>query len=308
MINFASIGRVAVNCVSLAIGLSALTMTTTFAASTAEAAQTREIAGKRIAIARRQAALAEDMAKNLCYLRANVVSAANPADLYVTWNVFNWYHIGFLNGNEQLQLLPERNLDVVLLWQSVDKNWQGMEPYISRSIDGSSLSAQDFLRVMALVDRTVERTNQLSAKLQTVYADDLAEGNAFAAFHIGLFKRAEALGERLSKQICLSTLSDGTGPRDSSIGETFGFFETSLSGFTDGLPMLNVPAAPTPEIRQRLETSQSAWNEVKALAELSATGRSLSSEEFKQFSVGMDEALFNLSISVDLLIKHYAEQ
>lgn len=268
-----------------------------------------EIVGKRIAIAGRQRMLAESMAKSVCYAQSGIDNEASLRDLYITWNIYGWYHQGIYSGNVQLELFPESNRRVIRSWQTVDGVWVTMSDLNQAAWQGKKVSEGQFELMMGKTDEIAELSNRLVSELRARYGDRIAEsGGQMSALLIDLYERQRMLGQKLSKEVCLIARDFNTDEVRASLDTTMSIFVNSLGAFQTGMPALSIPPAPTPEIQDRLATAQQHWDNIASVAEAARTGSAISREDLVRFREEMDLFLSDMTMAINLLVSHEASK
>ncbi|MHA3914960.1 hypothetical protein [Halovulum sp. GXIMD14793] len=266
-----------------------------------------ETVGKRIAIAGRQRMLAESMAKSTCYAQSEVDAKGSLQNLYVTWNVYGWYHQGIYFGNPQLELFPETDKRVIRRWQEADKTWVRVSPIGQAAWQGQTLSPSQFETFMDQTGEMSELNNLLVSELRARYGDKIAaSGGQMSALLIDLYERQRMLGQKLSKEVCLIARDFQTEEMRASLGTTISTFSNSLDAFITGMPGLNIPPAPTPEIKDRLVTAKSHWTAITEVAQATETGGQISREDLVRFREEMDLFLSDMTMAINLLVAHEA--
>lgn len=266
-----------------------------------------ETIGKRIAIAGRQRMLAESMAKSACYAQSGIDTEASLQNLYVTWNVYGWYHRGLHSGNPQLELFPETDKRVLRRWEEIDKTWAGVAAVGKTAWQGQTLSAGQFETMMDRTREMSEQNNLLVSELRASYGDKLAaSGGQMSALLIDLYERQRMLGQKLSKEVCLIARDFQTDNMRGSLSTTISTFSNSLDAFLTGMPALNIPAAPTPGIKDSLVTAKSHWTAITDVAKAAEAGQNISQEDLVRFREEMDLFLSDMTMAINLLVAHEA--
>ena len=218
---------------------------------------------RTINLAGKQGMLTQKMAKEVMLIALDVDTKANLANLKASHDEFSRILNGLKNGDAALGLVPVRNpkiqkhLDIVMgLWKNYGATIMGILNSRGRVSDiriGSVASLS--LPLLSVVDRTV--------KLYEDEAPAQSTDPALAAA-INIAGRQRMLTQKMSKEFLLIAQGSFADQNTASLYETTLLFERSLDRLIHGDPSLNLPPAPTPDIKAQLENVQSLWVAFKA--------------------------------------------
>ena len=264
--------------------------------------RSREEVAELLVIAGRQRMLAEGMASKLCFAESGVVRRESQNELYVMWNIFDWYHAGLMFGNPQLDLAPEQSAEVIGAWRELDVDWAVLKAIYEPVLGGASVSAEDFSQAQTKTGEVTDGATDLVAALRANYSAELGPRGFGSALLIDLYERQRMLSQRLAKDVCLIARGDRAAARVDGLGEAVGIFSLSLDAFQNGLEEAGVPQPPTPEIAARLAEAKTYWDPVKPLADRAASGQALAPAELERFAVTMDRFLATMTAAINGLV------
>ena len=264
----------------------------------------RNQARERIVIAGRQRMLAETMAGKLCVAEFGIAPELNLNRVYVSWNIFSWYHLGIRTGNTQLELDAEQNRNVLAAWRKLDLEWQVLRELYRPALSGRRVIGSDFNTTMEKTQHVAEEASTLVAIIRSAYAKDLGAQGFGSALLIDLYERQRMLGARIAKDVCLISRGDSSTARLEGLTQTIEIFNLSLDAFQNGREDVGVPKPPNPQIAQSLLDAQTHWRPVSAFAYASAIGQKLGPVELGEFSDAME--LFNVKMTeaINRLVSH----
>lgn len=262
----------------------------------------REAAGQRIMIAGRQRMLAEGMAAKLCLAESGLDPGPHRRELFVMWNIFDWYHSGLRKGNLNLRLSREFDSGVIGAWQDLDLIWGGLKATYDGYLTGQPASPGDVETVVLLTSAVTDGATKLVAALRSAYADQMGARGFGSALLIDLYERQRMLGNKIAKNVCLISKGGQHPELFEDLSGTLQLFGASLDAFQNGLPDVGVPKPPNAEIAAHLANARTHWQDAAPLAGAAAAGKPLSLEELAAFVSATDLFLSEMTNAiVDLL-------
>ncbi len=257
---------------------------------------------ERLTIAGRQRMLAEGMAAKLCLATSGVDPEHAQGELYVMWNVFNWYHAGIRWRNPQLQLTAERDDRVHAAWQAMDRRWAELRPLHERQLDQSTLTAEDFAKAMRLTGEITESASTLVASLRSAYADKLGPQGFGAALLIDLYERQRMLAHQITKQVCLTTYGRNSADDLAALSQEIGIFVLSLDAFQKGRADAGVPPPPSAEIAELLAAARAHWQPVEPIVRYVAAGNVPRPAQMTRIATAMDRFIAEMTGALNALV------
>lgn len=259
---------------------------------------------ERIVTAGRQRMLAETMAGKLCFAESGIAPDLNRNRVYVSWNIFSWYHRGIRAGNVQLELDAEQDRKVLAAWRKLDAEWRTLSELYRPTLSGKRVVGTDFKTTIDKTRRVTEEATTLVATIRSAYAKDLGAQGFGSALLIDLYERQRMLGARIAKDVCLISRGDTGQARLEGLTRTIEIFNLSLEAFQNGREDVGVPSPPNRGIAQSLLDAQAHWRPVSAFAYASAIGQQLGPVELGEFSDAME--LFNVKMTeaINRLVSH----
>jgi hypothetical protein len=291
----------------LLIGTLFLQFSGPLAASAEEAEQKltalkREAAGQRIMIAGRQRMLAEGMAAKLCLAESGLNPEPHRRELFVMWNIFDWYHSGLRKGNLNLRLSREFDDGVIGAWRDLDLIWGGLKNTYDGYLSGQAAGPGDVETVVLLTGAVTDGATQLVSALRAAYADQMGARGFGNALLIDLYERQRMLGHRIEKNVCMIGRGAASTERLQNLDATLQLFGASLDAFQNGLADVGVPKPPNAEIAEHLARARAHWEKASPLAASAATGQPLELGDLATFNEAMDLFLSEMTNAiVDLL-------
>ncbi|MEM9736945.1 MAG: type IV pili methyl-accepting chemotaxis transducer N-terminal domain-containing protein [Pseudomonadota bacterium] len=257
---------------------------------------------ERLVIAGRQRMLAEGMAAKLCLAESGIARENSQNELYLMWNIFDWYHVGLVFGNPQLGLAREESLRVVGAWRALDGDWAVLKSIYEPVLEGASVSAADFAQAQVSTGAVTQGATDLVAALRAAYSQELGPQGFGSALLIDLYERQRMLTQRMAKDVCLISRGETGADRQANLTQVIEIFDASLNAFQNGLPEAGVPQPPTQAIAARLSEAKSLWDPVKPVAFAAAGGRELNGAELTGFAVTMDRFLSVMTAAINELV------
>ena len=265
------------------------------------AALQRKSAGERIVIAGRQRMLAEGMAAKLCFKMSGVSDAAASRELYTMWNVFGWYHAGLRNGNPQLDLAAERNLDVLRSWSQMDMVWGGLRGLYEEVLDNGHTDPLTFLTAIDLTGTVTDAATDTVAALRSAYSDQLGPRGFGRALLIDLYERQRMLGQKIAKEVCLLSHGAAAASTVKDLSGTLEIFTLSMGAFETGMEDVGVPPPLSPRIAAGLAEARAEWTPVARFAKAAAAGQPPSKADLARFASAMDRYIAAMTGTINSL-------
>lgn len=298
MMRFVSRGLGAVAAVAAGLVLAPVTAT---GSEDAQAEQQVELS-QRLVIAGRQRMLAEGMASKLCFAEAAVRREKSLRELYLMWNIFNWYHSGMLLGNSQLGLASETDPGVVEAWRELDNEWWGLKALYEPVLDGAAITPASYAQAQSSTETVTQLSDSLVAALRSTYSQRLGQRGFASTLLVDLYERQRMLSHRISKNICLMSTGDQTPERRADLADMMSVFDNSLSAFQDGMVSFGIPKPPTPEIAAALASVEASWTSIKPLVSRAAIGAALTPEQLDQLAEVNDRIVVAMTAAINGLV------
>ncbi|MEM9044087.1 MAG: type IV pili methyl-accepting chemotaxis transducer N-terminal domain-containing protein [Pseudomonadota bacterium] len=257
---------------------------------------------KRLVIAGRQRMLAEGMASKLCFAEAGVRREESLSELYLMWNIFNWYHSGILLGNVQLELKSETDPYVVAAWRTLDNEWWDLKSLYEPVLDGVAISPASFAKAQSSTEEVTQLSDNLVAALRSAYSKRLGQRGFGATLLIDLYERQRMLSHRIAKNTCLMSTGDKSPERRADLAEMMSVFDNSLAAFQNGMADFGIPKPPNEEIATALASVKEAWDGAKPLISRTAIGAVLNTQELTVLAETNDRIVVAMTAAINGLV------
>ena len=257
-------------------------------------------ARNRINFAARQRMLTQQIARNACFVMADIDPDRFAAKTEATVRQFDSVLVGLHEGDETLGLMRETNPDILAALRQVESLWKTLGP-ASRQIaagDVHPVPMQQLIRLNLLTNDEMDGAVQ---KILSNYTNPAMPADLVRT--INLAGRQRMLSQKASKEICFRVLDISGDGASGNIDETIATFDTVMQQLLEGSQNAGVVEPPNRQVKKQLERTRKAWESFKEIV--------ASFEPNGQLSTGDRVKLANLSDQVlremDLAVWMYAE-
>ncbi|WP_208353490.1 type IV pili methyl-accepting chemotaxis transducer N-terminal domain-containing protein [Pseudaestuariivita rosea] len=273
----------------------------------ADVAVTQESVANRLNIAGSQRMLTQRMAKSFCYASIGVDTNQNIEILRGAQDLYQRSHMGFREGDENLNLFVERNQLIINQWKEIDSNWRQLARVYNTKLNQGNVADADTGTVVDMTTELLKMNNDMATQMTTYYSKKIGQAGVGGAILIDLYGRQRMLSQKMSKELCLVAKGYDVEGSRTQLQDTLGIFDASLNAFINGLPEAGIPPAPSAEIKAQLELAKGHWDKVSAIANTVAQGGSVDQNALVAFSQTMDVFLVEMNKAVSMLSEQTAK-
>ncbi|WP_227267827.1 type IV pili methyl-accepting chemotaxis transducer N-terminal domain-containing protein [Roseobacter weihaiensis] len=258
-------------------------------------------ARNRINYSGRQRMLTQQIARNACFVMADIEPERFAAKAETAAQQFDTALVALRDGDAELGLLAETNDEVLKDLEAVETLWSTLGPAV-RQIAAGDLHSVPMLQMIRLNLQTLTEMHETVLLIQSVYGDGSIPANL--ARTINLAGRQRMLSQKASKEVCLYVLGiSGGGGKIAEIDATIGAFDRAMAELLEGSKKQGILAPPNRQIKKQLERTEKAWRMFKTLM--------IEFEKNPDLPAGERVRLANLSdqvlLEMDLAVRMYSE-
>jgi hypothetical protein len=253
-------------------------------------------AKRKINLAGRQRMLTQYMAKAFCFAVVGVDDdKAQMNQVFTMHGLFASTLVALRNGSADLEMLPEKNADVLASLDDVEKIWH---------LYDQAIMQEKMTAVMELNIAVLDAMNRAVTVIEKAYsaANGVVRPEIGAAINIA--GRQRMLSQRASKEFCLVVAGYKPDENRANLLQTIALFEKSLAALRDGDAAMSLKKAPSPTIAAQIEKGGEAWSYIRDTLERIAKGDKPSAADLELIAQNNLELLAEMDELVTMFETH----
>ncbi|MCU0828138.1 MAG: type IV pili methyl-accepting chemotaxis transducer N-terminal domain-containing protein [Tabrizicola sp.] len=167
-------------------------------------------------------------------------------------------------GDDSLGMFgPEESAKALKGLKILGEEWAPLAAAARDLLAAGGTQPEALAQIYAQEPKVLEIAKKLAVEIGAIYTDpnSLTIGGAMT---IDIAGRQRMLLQKMTKEACQISTGGGTADTATALQATVDTFDKTLAAMIDGLPEAGMPPAPTPEIRQALETLRADWQAARA--------------------------------------------
>lgn len=254
-------------------------------------------AKNRINLSGRQRMLTQQIARNACFVMAGIDAERFAAKADAAIRQFSVTLAGLRQGNENLQLLPESNQDVLDELAKVEALWRTLGA-ASQQIVAGDLHSVPMRQMVTLNMETMRTMNVAVKQIEKSYGSDILPADL--AYTINLAGRQRMLSQKVAKEACFYMIGLTHVASLEQIDETMSEFEAVMDLLLTGAPDQQIIAPPNRRLKKQLERTSKAWTGFKTLMIRAKLDKEMTQGERVQMANMSDQVLREMNLAVQM--------
>lgn len=256
-------------------------------------------AANRVNFAGRQRMLTQQIARNACFVMANIDPERFAAKTETAVRQFDTALKGLRYGDANLGLFAETREEVLAHLTTVDELWATFGP-ASRQIAAGDMHPVPMMQLIGLNLETRKHMNDVVGAIRLDTSKVAISENL--ARTIDLAGRQRMLSQQASKELCFKILRiDGAGA-SGQLDSTVAAFDAAMRQLLEGAPDEGIVPPPNRQVKKQLERTARVWKQFKDVMNEFSTNPDLSDGDRVMLANMSDQVLREM----DLAVKMYA--
>ncbi len=224
----------------------------------------------RINIAARQRYLVQSVAKSGCFALTKHRPQQSASEAWLRIIDFDASFQTLLEGNPELDVLPEKNADVIAAIASTELNWFTFRAATQQIISGDWHSVP-MRQLIDLNGTVLSEVNAAVDQLIETHSSDLYTQKAYAAT-VNVAGRQRMLVQKAAKEMCFISLGIAEDAMRASLAETVDLFGVSLDALENGNFDMSVIDPPSLAVLSKISEVRVLWDMYRDPLEAAAHG------------------------------------
>ena len=256
-------------------------------------------AANRVNFAGRQRMLSQQIARNACFVMANIDPERFAAKTETAVRQFDTALKGLRYGDANLGLFEETREEVLAHLTAVDRVWATFGP-ASRQISAGDMHP---VPMMQLIGLNLETRKHMNDAVEAIRLDTSKVAiSENLARTIDLAGRQRMLSQQASKELCFTILRiDGAGA-SGQLDRTVAAFDAAMQQLLEGAPDKGIVPPPNRQVKKQLERTARVWKQFKDVMNEFSTNPDLPDGDRVILANMSDQVLREM----DLAVKMYA--
>lgn len=258
----------------------------------------------KVDIAGRQRMLSQRIAKAACYMSVFSEHDKHQKMLAEATDLFAKSHDALRNGNKDMGLPEETNVEILRELDRLDPLWKKLHFASGLLLDTSSYPGVDVDMIMQFNLPTLQQANMTVQVMNNIFAKDEVKNEGLVNA-INIAGRQRMLTQKSAKEYCLISFGFKVEENRKSLIKSVEMFDQALEDLTHGNEQKGIPAAPTQQILVELGKVKTNWRLPRQMMLDAANGRDPISSDFAVIS-SSNEKLLSLSQKIVKLMVDYS--
>ena len=256
-------------------------------------------AANRVNFADRQRMLTQQIARNACFVMANIDPERFAAKTETAVRQFDTALKGLRYGDANLGLFAETRAEVLAHLTTIEELWATFGP-ASRQIAAGDMHPVPMMQLIGLNLETRKHMNDAVGAIRSgtgkvAISEDLART-------IDIAGRQRMLSQQASKELCFTILRiDGAGA-SGQLDKTVAAFDVAMQRLLEGAPEDGIVPPPNRQVKKQLERTARVWKQFKDVMNEFSTNPDLPDGDRVMLANMSDQVLREM----DLAVKMYA--
>ncbi|MFK7746400.1 MAG: type IV pili methyl-accepting chemotaxis transducer N-terminal domain-containing protein [Roseobacter sp.] len=258
-------------------------------------------ARNRLSFASRQSMLTQKIARNACFVMANIDAERYVAKTESTVRQFDNTVHGLRYGDVNLELRKETNADVLTRLEAVETLWRTLGA-ASRQIAAGDVHTVPMAQLILLNMRALSAMDDAVDAIEATYGEGVISPDIVETARLA--GRQRVLSQKVSKEVCFLLIGVESAGNWEMVNNTVAEFDLAMTDLLNGAAERDIVPPPDRQIKKQLERTQKAWVRFKKLLEGLEENLELSPGDRIQLANLSDQALREM----DLAVWMYTEQ
>lgn len=256
-------------------------------------------AANRVNFAGRQRMLTQQIARNACFVMADIDPERFAAKTETAVRQFDTALKGLRHGDANLGLREETRQEVLRHLAIVDGLWGRFGP-ASRQIAAGDMHPVPMMQLIGLNLETRKHANNVvdairSESGKVMISKDLART-------IDLAGRQRMLSQQASKELCFTILSIEGAGASGQLAQTVATFDAAMQQLLEGAPDEGILPPPNRQVKKQLERTARVWKQFKDVMVAFSTNPDLSDGDRVKLANMSDQVLREMDLAVKMYV------
>lgn len=252
---------------------------------------------ENINLSARQRMLAQRMAGLSCLVHLNIDAEVHGAEALEAQALFATSLATLRDTNAEIGTARSDRPNILGAIEQVQTPLNAMAGYLTVLSTTGDVGPKRLEAIAATTEVLFDASETLTSRVQYAESQNLKELTLIQTMILNFSGRQRMLSEKAFKEFCLAEAGIDPAYNLEELGKTTTIFDNTMSALVNGLPGLIV-APPTPEIKAKLEETNTVWQPVKVILDRAVAGEIFDAhdihyvtEELETVRILMDEAV-----------------